>query len=379
MKIIHLSDLHLGKKLENYDLLEDQKYILTEVLKIINNEKPDAVIIAGDIYDKSVPPVEAVSLFDWFLVKLSSLDLQVYIISGNHDSPERLAFGESLMRNEGIHISPVYNGTVSAITQTDKYGKVNFFLLPFVKPYRVKRYYPESEIASYTDALRTVIDDMHINENERNVLIAHQYVTGAERSDSEEITVGGLDNVDVSVFDGFDYVALGHIHSPQHIGKDAVRYSGTPIKYSFSEVDQTKTVTVIDMKEKGNTEIHCVPLNPLRDMHVIKGTFSDLTSKEYYLGTGFQDDYMRVILTDEDDIPDAAAKLRMVYNYLVRIEYDNTRTRHNAEIGRAEEVDNKSPLELFSELYVAQNGMALTVDQEEYLNSVIEEIWEENT
>lgn len=379
MKIIHLSDLHLGKKLENYDLLEDQKYILTEVLKIINNEKPDAVIIAGDIYDKSVPPVEAVSLFDWFLVKLSSLNLQVYIISGNHDSPERLAFGESLMRNEGIHISPVYNGTVSAITQTDEYGKVNFFLLPFIKPYRVKRYYPESEIASYTDALRTVIDDMHINENERNVLIAHQYVTGAERSDSEEITVGGLDNVDVSVFDGFDYVALGHIHSPQHIGKDAVRYSGTPIKYSFSEVDQTKTVTVIDMKEKGNTEIHCVPLNPLRDMHVIKGTFSDLTSKEYYLGTGFQDDYMRVILTDEDDIPDAAAKLRMVYNYLVRIEYDNTRTRHNAEIGRAEEVDNKSPLELFSELYVAQNGMALTVDQEEYLNSVIEEIWEENT
>lgn len=379
MKIIHLSDLHLGKKLENYDLLEDQKYILTEVLKIINNEKPDAVIIAGDIYDKSVPPVEAVSLFDWFLVKLSSLNLQVYIISGNHDSPERLAFGESLMRNEGIHISPVYNGTVSAITQTDEYGKVNFFLLPFVKPYRVKRYYPESEIASYTDALRTVIDDMHINENERNILIAHQYVTGAERSDSEEITVGGLDNVDVSVFDGFDYVALGHIHSPQHIGRDAVRYSGTPIKYSFSEVDQTKTVTVIDMKEKGNTEIHCVPLYPLRDMHVIKGTFSDLTSKEYYLGTGFQDDYMRVILTDEDDIPDAAAKLRMVYNYLVRIEYDNTRTRHNAEIGRAEEVDNKSPLELFSELYVAQNGMALTVDQEEYLNSVIEEIWEENT
>lgn len=379
MKIIHLSDLHLGKKLENYDLLEDQKYILTEVLKIINNEKPDAVIIAGDIYDKSVPPVEAVSLFDWFLVKLSSLNLQVYIISGNHDSPERLAFGESLMRNEGIHISPVYNGTVSAITQTDEYGKVNFFLLPFVKPYRVKRYYPESEIASYTDALRTVIDDIHINENERNILIAHQYVTGAERSDSEEITVGGLDNVDVSVFDGFDYVALGHIHSPQHIERDTVRYSGTPIKYSFSEVDQTKSVTVVDLKEKGNIEVHCVALHPLRDMQVIKGPFSDLTSKEYYLKTDFQNDYMRVILTDEDDVPDAAAKLRMVYNYLVRIEYDNTRTRHNAEIGRAEEVDNKSPLELFSELYVAQNGMALTEDQEEYLNSVIEEIWEGNT
>ena len=378
MKIIHLSDLHLGKKLENYDLLEDQRYILTEILEIINNEKPNAVVIAGDVYDKSVPSVEAVSLFDWFLVKLSSLDLQVYIISGNHDSPERLAFGESLMRNEGIHISPVYNGIVSAITQSDEYGTVNFFLLPFVKPYRVKRYYPEAEIASYTDALRTVIDGLNADREERNILIAHQYVTGAERSDSEEITVGGLDNVDVSVFDGFDYVALGHIHSPQHIGDECVRYCGTPIKYSFSEVDQTKSVTVVDLKEKGNIEVRCATLHPLRDMHVIKGSFSDLTSKECYLGKGFQDDYLRVILTDEDDIPDAAAKLRMIYNYLVRIEYDNTRTRHNAEIGRAEEVDNKSPLELFSELYVAQNGMALTEDQEEYLNSVIEEIWEEN-
>ncbi len=379
MKIIHLSDLHLGKKLENYDLLEDQRFILTEILEIINNERPDAVVIAGDVYDKSVPSVEAVSLFDWFLVKMASLELQVYIISGNHDSPERLAFGESLMRGEGIHISPVYNGEVSAATQSDEYGPVNFFLLPFVKPYRVKRYYPDTEITSYTDALRTVIDDMRVDRNERNILIAHQYVTGAERSDSEEITVGGLDNVDVSVFEGFDYVALGHIHSPQNIGNECIRYCGTPIKYSFSEVNQTKSVTVIELKEKGNTEIRCVPLRPLRDMHVIRGAFRDLTSKEFYLGTGFQEDYMRVILTDEDDIPDAAAKLRMIYNYLVRIEYDNTRTRHNAEIGKAEEVDNKSPLELFSELYVAQNGIELSEDQKEYLNSVIEEIWEENT
>ena len=377
MKIIHLSDLHLGKRLENYNLKDDQEHILIEILKIINDEKPDAVIIAGDVYDKSVPTVDAVTMFDWFLVKLASQDLQVYVISGNHDSPERLAFGESLMSNKGIHISPVYSGEVSAISQQDEYGAVNFYLLPFIKPFHVKRYFPDAEIGSYTDAMRTVIDSLNVDKSERNVLIAHQFVTGAKRSESEEVSVGGLDNVDASVFDCFDYVALGHIHSPQNIGSEYIRYCGTPLKYSFSEVDQEKSVTVIEMREKRNTDIRCVPLYPLHDMNVIRGTFEEITSSEFYSGTGYQDDYMRIILTDEDDIPDAAAKLRIIYQNLVRIEYDNTRTRHRAELGLAEEVNNKSPLELFSELYISQNGMPFSEEQEKYLKNVIEEIWED--
>ena len=377
MKFIHLSDLHLGKRLENYNLFDDQKYILVEILKIINDEKPDAVIIAGDVYDKSVPTVEAVGLFDWFLVKLASQKLQVYVISGNHDSPERLAFGERLMSNEGIHISPVYSGEVTAIHQHDEYGAVNFYMLPFVKPFHVKRYFPDAVISSYTDAMQTVIDNINADKTERNILIAHQFVTGALRSESEEVSVGGLDNIDSSIFEGFDYVALGHIHSPQYRGKENIRYCGTPLKYSFSEVDQVKSVTVVELREKGNINIRYVPLLPLHDLNVIKGSFKEITAKEFYLGTGYQDDYMRIILTDEDDIPDAAAKLRIIYQNLVRIEYDNTRTRHRAELGLAEEVNNKSPLELFSELYISQNGMPFSEEQEKYLKNIIEEIWED--
>ena len=377
MKIIHLSDLHLGKRLENFALTDDQKHILKEILKVIDNERPDSVVIAGDVYDKTVPSVEAVSLFDRFLVELSSRDLQVYIISGNHDSPERLAFGEKLMNSRGINISPVFSGSVVPVTQKDEYGSVNFYMLPFIKPFHVKRFHEEAEIGSYTDALRTVIESMNINSAERNVLIAHQFVTGALRSDSEEITVGGLDNVDVSVFDGFDYVALGHIHSPQNIGTDRVRYCGTPLKYSFSEVGQVKSVTVVELGWKGDVDVRCVPLHPLRDMKEIRGTFEELTSRDYYSGTDYPEAYIKIVLTDEEDIPDAAARLRLIYRYFVKLEYDNTRTRHNAEIGKVEDIERRSPLELFGEFYEAQNGMPLSPEQEEYLNAVIEEIWEE--
>ena len=377
MKFIHLSDLHLGKRMENYSLIEDQEYILNEILKIIDDIKPDGIIIAGDVYDKSVPPVDAVGLFDRFIVQLASRDLQVYIISGNHDSPERLAFGEKLLSSGGIHISPVYNGNVEIVQKDDDYGTVNIYLLPFVKPFHVKKYYPEEDINSYTDALRVAIKNMGTDFNQRNVLVAHQFVTGALRSESEEITVGGLDNVDASVFDGFDYVALGHIHGPQNIGSSTVRYCGTPLKYSFSEIDQIKSVTVVELKEKGNTHVYEIPLKPIRDMNAIRGTFGKVTSKDAYEGTNYQKDYMKITLTDEDDIPDAVARLRMIYNFLVKIEYDNTRTRHNAEIGKAEEIENRSPLELFADFYQKQNGMPLTEEQGKYLYSVIEGIWED--
>ena len=377
MRLMHLSDLHLGKRLENYSLLEDQRYILAQVLNIIDRECPDAVLIAGDIYDRSVPSVEAVALFDRFLTDLAERKQKVFVISGNHDSPERLSFGGKLMEYSGIHISPVYQGNVVPYPLSDRYGTVNVYLLPFVKPVHVRRFFPEEEIASYTDAIRVAVEQMGIDKTQRNVLVAHQFVTGAARSESEEITVGGLDNVDASVFDGFDYVALGHIHSPQDIEPERIRYCGTPLKYSFSESGQVKSVTMVDMGEKGDVKVRLVPLEPVKELTQIRGNFDEVASSEYYAGTTLQDDYLKVVLTDEDDIPDAMGKLRMIYHNIVKMEYDNTRTRHRAEIEAEEDVESKSPIMLFGELFEHQNGHPMTEEQQAYIAGLIEEIWED--
>ena len=246
MKFVHLSDLHLGKRVNEYSMLEDQEYILTKIINIIDDEKPSGVIIAGDVYDKSIPSAEAVQMFDDFLTRLAKRNLQVFVISGNHDSPERMSFGSRLMDQSGIHISQVYNGQIEPFAMEDDHGAVNVYMLPFVKPAHVKRFSDES-IESYTDALRVTIAEMNVNQSERNILITHQFVTGAMRSDSEDVSVGGSDNVDVSVFDNFDYVALGHIHSPQNCTSERVRYCGTPLKYSFSEAKDNKSVTVVEL------------------------------------------------------------------------------------------------------------------------------------
>ena len=240
MKFIHLSDLHLGKRVNEFSMLEDQQYILTEILHIIDTEKPDGVLIAGDVYDKSVPSAEAVALLDDFLVRMSKRSLRIFLISGNHDSPERMAFGGRLMESSGVYLAPVYDGKVTPITLIDEYGPVKVYLLPFVKPAHVRRCFPEQEISTYTDALCVAIEAMNVDPVERNVLVTHQFVTGATRCDSEELSVGGTDNVDVSVFESFDYVALGHIHGPQQVSRETVRYCGTPLKYSFSEAGHEK-------------------------------------------------------------------------------------------------------------------------------------------
>ena len=247
MKLIHLSDLHLGKRVNEYSMVEDQKYILKEILRIIDEVSCDGVIIAGDVYDKSVPSAEAVTLFDDFLCDLADRHLRVFVISGNHDSAERMSFGARLIDAAGIHISPAYNGHTAPITLTDEYGKINIYMLPFVKPVNVRKFFEDEIIETYTDAMRVAVSNMSINTEERNILVTHQFVTGATRTESEEISVGGTDNVDVSVFDGFDYVALGHIHSPQSCSEARVRYSGTPLKYSFSEAKDEKSVTVITL------------------------------------------------------------------------------------------------------------------------------------
>ena len=376
MKFIHLSDLHLGKRVYDFNLTEDQKYILKEILKVIDTENPDAVLIAGDIYDKSVPSTEAVELLDEFLYQLSGRDLQVFLISGNHDSPERLAFASRLISRTGIHLSPVYNGAVEPIVLTDEFGPVNVYLLPFVKPVHVRRFFPDENIESYNDALRTAVEALDIDRSERNILVTHQFVTGAIRSDSEEISVGGTDNVDAAVFDGFDYVALGHIHGPQNIGSERIRYCGTPLKYSFSEAKHQKSVTVIDIADKESILVRTVPLHPLRDMREIEGTYEELTYRPNYEGTK-TDDYIHITLTDEEDIPDAIGKLRLIYPNLMSLDYNNSRTRSAGMLSDLEELQNKSPLVLFEEFYEQQNGRPMSEQQENFVRKIMENIWED--
>lgn len=378
MKLIHLSDLHIGKRVNEVSMLEEQEYILARILTILDEEKPDAVMICGDVYDKTIPSAEAVQLLDDFLFRLSKRNLPIMIISGNHDSPERLSFGYRLMDGSGIHLSPVYNGQVSPIVLKDSYGEVCFYLLPFLKPAHVRRFYPEESIDSYTDALRTAVSHMNIDTAKRNVLLTHQFVTGAATCDSEELSVGGADNVDASVFEDFDYVALGHIHGPQNIGSQKIRYCGTPLKYSFSECSHQKSVTVVELGEKGSLTLRTVPLLPRHDMRQIRGSYEEITAKSFYDGTDTED-YLHIILTDEEDVPEAMGRLRVIYPNLIQLSYDNTRTRTDSHISGAEDVKAKSPLELFGELYAQQNGQSLSDVQEAYLQDLMEKIWEEET
>ncbi len=377
MKFVHLSDLHIGKRVNEYSMLEDQEYILTKIINIIDHEKPHGVIIAGDVYDKSVPSAEAVGLFDDFLVRLSKRNLKVFVISGNHDSAERIAFGGRLMTNSGIYMSPVYDGDVKPVILDDEYGKINVWMLPFVKPAHVRRFNKDTEITSYTDAMRVAIDSLGINTHQRNVMITHQFVTGAERTESEEISVGGTDNVDVAVFDAFDYTALGHIHRPQNCKSERVRYCGTPLKYSFSEAKDCKSVTVVELKEKGSLDVKTVPLVPVRDMVEIKGKYDEIMLRDFYKDTTYQEDYTHITLTDEEDIPDAIGKLRVVYHNLMKLDYDNIRTRSMACVDGAEDVEKKSPFELFEEFFEQQNNQPMNEQQSEFVRNLIAEVWEE--
>lgn len=378
MRFIHLSDLHIGKRVNEFSMLEDQKYILTQILAMIEQERPDGVILAGDIYDKPIPPTEAVQVFDGFLTKLADRNIPVFAVSGNHDSAQRLAFGVELLSSRGVYLTPVYNGNVRSINLTDSYGEVCIHLLPFVKPATVRHAFGEEGIDTYQDAVEAAVNHMEIDTKKRNILVAHQFVTGASRCESEEVSVGGMDNVDASVFDAFDYVALGHIHSPQHVGRETVRYCGTPLKYSFSEAGQEKSVTFVEMREKGSVEIQKIPLKPLRDMRKIRGTYLEVTARSFYQGTN-QEDYVQVTLTDEEDIPDGLQKLRVIYPNLMRLEYDNKRTRGNGRIDVAKAEEKKSELEMFAEFYEMQNNQPMSERQLAFAKDLFQEIREMRT
>ena len=376
MKLIHLSDLHLGKRVNEYSMLEDQEFILKRILRIIDDEQPTGVLIAGDVYEKSVPSAEAVALFDDFLAALADRGLAVFVISGNHDSPERIAFGGRIMGKRGIHMSPVYSGAVEPVVLRDEFGEVNVYMLPFIKPAHVRRYCEDGEIGSYTEALAFAVGRMGIDPARRNVLVTHQFVTGARRSESEELSVGGADNVDARVFADFDCVALGHIHSPQNCGSDRIRYCGTPLKYSFSEAGDNKSVTVTELREKGAVSYRTIPLVPLRDLVELRGKYDELTLKAFYENTTWQEDYTHITLTDEEDVPDAVGKLRTVYHNLMKLDYDNKRTRANAALPEETGAETKTPYELFADFYERQNNQPMSDEQAAFMKELIEKTWE---
>ncbi|WP_304115800.1 exonuclease SbcCD subunit D [Phascolarctobacterium succinatutens] len=379
MKLMHLSDLHLGKRLNEFSLLEDQCFILQQLVELVRSEQPDCVLLAGDIYDKPVPPAEAVTLFDDFLNKLAQLTT-VCVTSGNHDSAERLAFGAQLMREGGVHFCGLYTGEPQCVTLQDAYGSVHIYLLPFLKPAHVRHCLPPEEaeqVTTYHEALRCAVERLHINAAERNVLVAHQFVTGAQTAGSEAVNVGGVDNIGAEVFSAFDYTALGHIHKAQNVGSERVRYSGTPLKYSFAEWQQEKSVTLVELGEKGSVSVTTLPLAPLRDLRKLRGSYEELMSKDFYDelpkdSDGLLRDFYHLTLTDEEDVPDAVQKLRSVYKNLLQLEYDNKRTRTDNAIEGAERVVEKSPLELMEEFYQLQNNQALSEKQRAYLQGLLE-------
>ena len=379
MKLMHLSDLHLGKRLNEFSLLEDQCFILQQLVELVRSEQPDCVLLAGDIYDKPVPPAEAVTLFDDFLNKLAQLTT-VCVTSGNHDSAERLAFGAQLMREGGVHFCGLYTGEPQCVTLQDAYGSVHIYLLPFLKPAHVRHCLTPEEaeqVTTYHEALRCAVERLHINAAERNVLVAHQFVTGAQTAGSEAVNVGGVDNIGADVFADFDYTALGHIHKAQNVGSERVRYSGTPLKYSFAEWQQEKSVTLVELGEKGSVSVTALPLAPLRDLRKLRGSYEELMSRDFYDellkdSDGLLRDFYHLTLTDEEDVPDAVQKLRSVYKNLLQLEYDNKRTRTDNAIEGAERVVEKSPLELMEEFYQLQNNQALSEKQRAYLQGLLE-------
>ncbi|MEE1124517.1 MAG: exonuclease SbcCD subunit D [Acutalibacteraceae bacterium] len=371
MKLLHLSDLHIGKIVNEVNMLNDQKHILNQILDIIKAEKPTAVLIAGDVYDKSVPSAEAVELYDEFITALANEKTQTYIISGNHDSPERLGCCSKLISSNKIYIDSIFNGKAVKYTLKDETESVNIYALPFIKPANVRAFYKEQEINNYTQAVKLVLDNSDIDPNQTNILVAHQYVTnGGEmiRTDSEAISVGGIDNVSSEVFDSFNYVALGHLHAKQNIDNRIV-YCGSPLKYSKSECKNKKSVVMLEVTN-GEIAINEIPLTPLRDMRIIKGNLKELTENP----VGDTQDYIFAELTDENEQIDAIGNLRSVYPNVMGLSYNNKRTAQSQANVRLKSVSAKSSIELFEDFYKQQNGDSLNAQQKEIVLNILNEL-----
>ena len=378
MRLLHLSDLHLGKKLNEAPLYDDQRHILAAILALVDAHAPDAVLVAGDVFDRPVPSAEAVGLLDFFLTGLADRGVPALLISGNHDSAERLAYGAAQFRPRGVHISPPLDEAhrvIKPLRLWDEHGAVALWPLPFIKPAHVRALWPEAKAENTADAVAAVLDTLPLDPAERNVLVCHQYLTGAVRAESEETPVGGLDGVDAALFDRFDYVALGHLHRAQRVGRDAVRYAGSPLKYSFSEAKDEKSATLVTLGAKGDVAVTPLPLTPLRELRELRGAYASLTLRQNYLGTAV-DDYLRITLTDEDDVPDALSKLQVIYKNLLALDYDNARTRAGAAAEAPGAERPRTPLELLADFYALQNNRALGDAQRAYALPLMEALWE---
>lgn len=380
MKILHLADLHLGKILQEQSLIEDQEYMLKEIINIIKVEKVQVLLISGDVYDRSVPPTEAVNLLDNFLkIFIKELKIKVFIISGNHDSKDRLGFGNKIFEDEGLYIESRYTGILKKVKLEDKYGPLNIYMLPFIKPVEVKKFFEEDLENNYDLAINKIIEKEEINENERNIIMVHQFVTAGnvkpERTESEVLSLGGIENVDVSNFNKFDYVAIGHVHRPQKIGRDTARYAGTILKYSFSEINHNKSIPIINIKEKSNITINLLPLKPLRDMREIKGPIEELIKEENYKESNVED-YIKAIITNEEPVYDAIGKIKKIYPNTLKLEIQNSKTinKNEEQNINLEEIKKKSELELFSDFYKLQNNLELNEEQKEIVKNIISEV-----
>ena len=369
MNILHISDLHLGKRVFEQSMLSEQRHALMQIADWAKDA--DVTIIAGDVYDRQVPPAEAVALFDEFLTRMSAQGSPVLLIAGNHDSAERIAFGAHLMDRSGVYVSPVYDGHPRCVTLRDAHGEVDVWLMPFIKPVHVRFALELPELEGYTAAMRAAIDGMALRPGVRSVLIAHQFVTGAARSESEEVSVGGLDHVDAEVFAPFCYVALGHLHAPQSLAGGRVRYCGSPLCYAFSECGQARGALRVTLNAQGEVQAELLPIRPEHPMRRLRGTFASLIAGEP------SEDMLQITLTDEDDVPDAAARLRAVYPNLLQVLCDNARTRAAAADFSREALTRRAPLALFEELFEKQNGAPMSDAQRRYAGDLLEKIFEE--
>ena len=382
MKFLHLSDLHIGKSVHGHSMLDEQKHAFEQIIGYIETERPDAVIIAGDVYDRAVPNVESVHVFDDFLTTLVGADVAIMLISGNHDSPERLMYASRLLSDRRLFIYGMFDGNIRKLTFNDKYGEVCFWLLPFIKPSSVRGLLGKREIESHDDAVATAVETADVDYTVRNVLVSHQFYTKTgitpARSDSESNPVGGLDAVDAGIIDRFDYVALGHLHGRQSVGSDCICYCGSPVKYSFSEWRQEKSVTIAELGKKGSLAVKQLPITPIHDMREIKGELKKLVSDEVS-GLADKEDYLRVILTDEEEIIDPLGRLRSVYPNVMEIGFKNSRTGIDiSTIAANDEMAEKlSQYDLFCEFFLATQGSAMSAEQAEIVRELLETAGEE--
>lgn len=377
MKILHLADLHLGKRVNEMSMIEDQKYILDQIITLIKEESVGIVLLCGDIYDKSIPTIEAIHLLDEFLDQLSKMAIKVLMISGNHDSIDRLSFGKSLFTRSNLYIASQFENEIEKITVKENGITVNFYMLPFVKSAYISHIF-QLQTDSYEECFRYLIEHTKIDEEETNILLSHQFVTAnkknPELSDSETSSRGGIDNIDFHIFDPFDYVALGHIHKPQAMGREMVRYAGSILKYSFSEIHMDKKATILTIDAKKEISLSFHPLKPLRDMREIECSLEELLKKQCEIGK--QEDYMHVILTDEEQILDAIGKVRTIYPNVMQISFKNRRHMKQLESAQIKEdqISDQSPAELFEQFYKMQNHIDLDEKRLQLVLSVFEEV-----